>query len=62
MLAASNMPPDAQIYVINNSGQLIFQQALGEGYLDLSACPAGTYFIHVSYGSIRKTALVEKSN
>lgn len=60
-IEAPDIPSDAQVIILNMSGEVLSNRPIGDGQFDLSAFPAGSYIIHLMHGNIRKTAILEKS-
>lgn len=61
-LESAGVPENAQLLILDMAGKVLISRQFGDGQIDLSAFPPGTYIVNLKYADIRKSALIEKTN
>ena len=60
-LIAEEAPSEAPVFIFDELGHILLQTRLGNGYFDISAFPAGLYFVRIVSDGKQKTLTVEKT-
>ncbi len=61
-LTGQDIPPSAQVFILDLAGRVIQDRPLGDGHFEVRELPPGAYLVALSYNGIRRTLLLEKIN